>query len=122
MAPFRLRRVRDHVAASFATRVTNDSMAQAAGLSLWHFCRAFRRATGLTPMGYLREYRLGVAARLLAHTDLPVMQVAAATGFASHAHFTTTFLRAHGLTPRRWRRAQLDGSAAACEDATTPVA
>jgi AraC-like DNA-binding protein len=45
------------------------------------------------------------AKRLLRETDLPVIEVAAETGWSSLAHFTTTFRRRVGQTPSGYRAA-----------------
>ncbi len=68
-----------------------------------HFCREFKRTAGLAPHQYLTQKRLEAAQRLLAETDLPIVQVSLQAGFQSQSHFTTTFRQRIGLTPKSYR-------------------
>ncbi|WP_376099615.1 helix-turn-helix domain-containing protein [Roseomonas sp. CCTCC AB2023176] len=105
LPPARLRAVRDFVAAHLGESFGLDEMAAAAGLSPWHFARAFKVATGQTPRAYVAGLRVERARELLAEAALPLAQVAQDCGFADQAHFTTAFSRATGLTPGAYRRA-----------------
>lgn len=79
-------------------------LAHAAGVHPVHLIRAFHRFFGVTPAGFARERRLVEAARLLLETELPIVEVALATGFADQSHFTRAFRRAHGAPPAAFRR------------------
>lgn len=91
----------------FAEPLTVEEIAQAAGISPYHFIRLFRRAFGCTPGRYLRERRLTRARQLLASSDLPVTEVCFAVGFESLGSFCTLFRRSHGDTPAAYRARQL---------------
>lgn len=52
---------------------------------------------------FMSQLRLNRAKDLLRETDLPVIDVAAETGWRSLAHFTSTFGRRVGMTPSRYR-------------------
>lgn len=82
------------------------TLAREAGLSRFHFLRAFNRATGLTPHAYQMRRRLGLARRMMA-AGLPLADTAAASGFADQSHLSRLFLRCYGLTPGSYRRACL---------------
>ncbi len=78
-------------------------IAARAGWSRFHLHRAFRRVVGETPKQYTLRLRLeGAAARLVSSAD-PVLDVAMATGFASHEVFTRAFRRHFGQPPARYR-------------------
>ena len=66
--------------------------------------RTFQQALGRSPAEEIRRVRLERAKQLLADTDLPVPQVAAASGFTSREYLACAFQRATGLTPREFRR------------------
>ena len=74
------------------------------GLHPTHFARAFRQHTGMTPGRFVRSIRLARAMALLAETDRPLRDVAAATGFADQSHLTRSLRRETGLTPAEYRR------------------
>jgi AraC-like DNA-binding protein len=86
--------------------VSLQVLAQASGLSVNHFSRAFRRSTGLAPHRWLMRRRVEVAKDLMLAESLPLAQVAVACGFADQSHLTRTFASLIGLTPARWRSNQ----------------
>jgi AraC family transcriptional regulator len=79
--------------------------ASEAGLSPFHFLRLFSRVLGVTPHQYLVRSRLRRAARLLAHEDVPITDVAFDVGFGDLSNFVRTFHRAAGVSPRAFRKA-----------------
>ncbi|WP_029584622.1 AraC family transcriptional regulator [Bradyrhizobium sp. URHD0069] len=84
--------------------VSLAALASDAGLSRFHFCRAFKESTGLSPHAWLRQYRLEQAMQMLRDTDASVVSVAAALGYASQTAFAAAFRRLTGETPSDWRR------------------
>jgi transcriptional regulator GlxA family with amidase domain len=80
------------------------NLAQTAGLSKWHFARAFKQSVGATPRDYLTRQRLDKALQLLAETNLGLAEIAAESGFADQSHFTKVFSQAHRTPPGAWRR------------------
>jgi AraC family transcriptional regulator len=100
----RIARVRDFVEANLAETFGIGEMAACVGLSAWHFSRAFKAATGMTPRAFVTALRIGRAKEMLAQGGLPLVQVAQACGFADQAHFTTVFRSVTGRTPGAWRR------------------
>lgn len=88
---------------SFAEPTSLDELAGAVGTSVFHACRAFRRATGETLHGYRRRLRVRHALALLVDSDAPLADVAAQTGFASQSHLTNIFRAELGTTPGRVR-------------------
>lgn len=99
----RLAAVRDHIDAHLDTPVSVADMARAAGLSVFHFLRVFRAATGATPHEYLQARRVAAAMALLAAGRAPA-QAALDTGFTDQSHLNRWLLRTHGTTPGRYRQ------------------
>jgi AraC-like DNA-binding protein len=81
-----------------------DAAAQA-GVSAFHFLRAFSAVLGVTPHQYLLRSRLRHAARLLADEARAVTDIAYDVGFADLSNFVRTFHRAAGVSPLRFRQA-----------------
>lgn len=100
----RVARVRDHVRAHLAEPLALADLAGVAASSPYHFIRAFRAATGLTPYAFVINERVATAMELLAETDLPLAEVARATGLGRPAHFSSRFRAVVGLGPRDFRR------------------
>ena len=103
LATAALRRVVELVETQLADPLTVEDLAAAAGLSAFHFARAFKQATGETPHRFVLRRRLERAKQALARGEPPA-QVAAACGFASQSHFGARFHEATGLTPGRYAR------------------
>lgn len=81
-----------------------DHLAGRLGVSDRHLRRIFEAELGVSPLQYLQTRRLLAAKQLLADTDLPVTQVALASGFASVRRFNAAFSAHYGLNPSQLRR------------------
>lgn len=84
--------------------VSLDALASDAGLSRFHFCRAFKESTGLSPHSWLRQHRLDQAMNMLRDSDETVVSIAAALGYSSQTAFAAAFRKLTGETPSEWRR------------------
>ena len=84
--------------------VSLGALASDAGLSRFHFCRAFKESTGLSPHAWLRQHRLEQAMNMLRDTDASVVSVAAALGYGSQTAFAAAFRKLTGEAPSSWRR------------------
>lgn len=84
--------------------VSLAALASDADLSRFHFCRAFKESTGLSPHAWLRQHRLEQAMNMLRDTDESIVSVAAALGYASQTAFAAAFRKLTGETPSDWRR------------------
>jgi AraC family transcriptional activator of pobA len=78
--------------------------ARSLGVSRDRLGTAVRRATGLSPQGYLHRELTREACELLANTGMPVSQVAFRLGFSDPAYFTRFFARQTGTNPGQYRR------------------
>ncbi|WP_417208540.1 helix-turn-helix domain-containing protein [Antarctobacter sp.] len=65
---------------------------------------AVKRATGLSPRGYLHRLLLRDAMELLTNTGMPISQIAFRLGFADPAYFTRFFKREAGQNPGAFRK------------------
>ncbi|MEV7196270.1 AraC family transcriptional regulator [Streptomyces sp. NPDC093510] len=86
-----------------AEPVTLAEIADEVHLSVYHFVRVFKAATGMTPYRYLTRLRVEEAKRLLCGTDLPVARIASRCGFGGPGALSATFLRQTGVRPSAYR-------------------
>jgi AraC-like DNA-binding protein len=63
----------------------------------------FREVLGLSPIRYVKEWRMRIAQDLLATTDVTVASVARRVGYDSEEAFSRAFKRACGRSPSLWR-------------------
>ncbi len=76
------------------------------GMSTRQLERLFRRYLNRSPKRYYMELRLQKARNLLMQTDMSVINVALACGFASPSHFSKCYRSHYNTTPYRERGAQ----------------
>ena len=81
----------------------SDALADRLGVSVFHLCRAFRRATGQTIQQFARRLRLDLALERLAEPDVDLSRLALDLGFSSHSHFSAAFRGTFGLSPSTYR-------------------
>jgi AraC family transcriptional regulator len=104
LSPMALRRVIERLRADSDADVSLTALAADAGLSRFHFCRAFKESTGLSPHAWLRQHRLEQAMNMLRDTDESVVSIAAALGYSSQTAFAAAFRKLTSETPSEWRR------------------
>ena len=101
---FRLRKIRDLMVNHLEEEFSLIRLAREAGISEFHFSRAFKRTTGFKPSQYFINLRMERARRLLRETNRSVIEIGLNVGYSSPSHFTRTFHREVGISPSRYRR------------------
>ncbi len=79
-------------------------LARTLGVTDRHLRRVFGDEFGVSPVEYAQTQRLLLAKRLLTDTDMPVIDVAMASGFASLRRFNHLFRTRYRMTPGALRR------------------
>ncbi len=82
-----------------------ETLARELGLSSRQLRRAIRQEFGVSPVELAQTRRLLLAKQLLTETNLPMIEVALASGFASLRRFNALFRSHYSMTPSRIRRA-----------------
>lgn len=83
--------------------ISPAQLAMDVGMSTRQLERLFRRYLNRSPKRYYMELRLGKARNLLMQTDMSVINVALACGFASPSHFSKCYRAHYDTTPYRER-------------------
>lgn len=104
LSPTILRRAIERLRSDSDADVSLAALASDADLSRFHFCRAFKESTGLSPHAWLRQRRLEQAMNMLRDTDDSIVSIAAALGYSSQTAFAAAFRKLTGETPSGWRR------------------
>ena len=86
--------------------ISPSILAQEVGMSTRQLERLFRRYLNRSPKRYYMELRLQKARNLLLQTDMSVINVALACGFASPSHFSKCYRAHYDTTPYRERGTQ----------------
>ncbi|GAA0350426.1 AraC family transcriptional regulator [Actinoallomurus spadix] len=104
-----------------ADPLTLADVAAEVHLSVYHFIRVFREATGETPHRFLTRLRIEQARRLLTGTDLTVERIAERCGFAGPGSLSSAFLARVGVRPSAYRKmSSTGGQSRACPEQAAP--
>ena len=79
------------------------AVAQAAGASVFHFCKVFHKSTGLKFTDYVARVRLEDARTQLLNPNRRISEVAYDVGFQSLTQFNRMFKRVFGQSPTDFR-------------------
>lgn len=108
-------RLAEEAAAYIAFHLEDDltlkKVANHFDVSREHLSRVFHQHFGITYQRYVANKRLLTARQLLMEDDqLSLLEIALASGFQSHSHFSRVFRRHEGVTPSEFRRLYDQGS------------
>lgn len=89
---------------NLARPLSLSQLAAQAHLHPTYFSNQFARVMGLPPIAMLIRLRVEKAQELLWFTELPIKQIAAATGFRDEFYFSRQFRKVAGCSPQHYRR------------------
>lgn len=95
-----------YIEENLQNEISLSAVAAAAGYSVYHFARVFRRATGMTPASYIRRRRISEICRAMESGDRPISEIAFAWGFNSKENFIRAFKTEHHILPTEFKSAQ----------------
>jgi AraC family transcriptional regulator len=100
----KFRAVVEHIEEYLGADLRLEQMAAVAHLSIYHFARQFKAATGLPPHQYVILRRVERARQLLqAGRGVFLAEIAARVGFSDQSQFSRHFKRIVGVTPRQFQ-------------------
>jgi transcriptional regulator GlxA family with amidase domain len=117
----RLLRAKDRMDAASHESWPVSRLAEISGVSEAHFAHAFKEAFGIPPHRYLLTRRIEQATTLLRDTELPITEIAFATGWESLGTFGRTFRDITGKSPTALRIAARADAAQLAHMAHTPA-
>ena len=91
-----------------AEAISVEQLAEAAHISRRACFRLFRENLHMSPLEYIRSYRLQMASRMLLQTKEPVTQIGYACGLGSGSYFGKVFREHFGCSPAEFRRNRHD--------------
>ena len=99
----RLRRAIAFIQDNLAADLSLEALAAEAAMSPFHFSRAFKKSTGLSPLQFVISERLSLAKILIETTRLPIAEIAHRVGYGDVSRFGQHFKRRYGATPASFR-------------------
>jgi transcriptional regulator GlxA family with amidase domain len=91
------------IADNLRRKLSVQTLADRAAMSVRNFERVFTRELGRTPSKYVLQLRVEAAQRQLERSDRGLKQIAVACGFGSADALRRSFTRLVGVTPRQYR-------------------
>ncbi len=83
---------------------TLEELAREAGTSRSVLAERFQQLVGSSPMQYLTQWRMMLAANILSRSNAPLARVAEDVGYQTDTAFSRAFRREFGAPPATWRR------------------
>ena len=99
LSPALKQRICEYIESHLDEKISLEVLSSMAGLSAYHFARAFRQSLGTPPHGYLVQRRLERVKQMLRESKLPLSEIALATGFSDQSHLARHFRRLTGTSP-----------------------
>jgi AraC-like DNA-binding protein len=85
---------------------TLEDLARTSGTSRSVLAERFQHLVGSSPMQYLTQWRMLLAANLLCRSNAPLARIAEDVGYKTDTAFSRAFRREYGAPPAAWRRTQ----------------
>ena len=98
-----VQKAREYIANNKTESLSLAAVAKAAGASVFHFCKVFKKSTGLKFTDYVARVRLEDARTQLLSPGRRVNEIAYDVGFQSMRQFNRTFKRVFGQSPSEFR-------------------
>ena len=101
----RISRTIQFIETNYSLAVSLQELTKRAHLSRSRFRTLFKTETGLSPMRYVKEFRIRKAGQLLDGSEpLGIKQVMTDVGFMDKSQFTKSFKQVFGVPPSEYRQ------------------
>lgn len=111
--PLMVRKAREYIVNNKTESLSLANVAKASGASVFHFCKVFKKTTGLTFTDYVARVRLEDAKAELLNPNRRISEIAYDVGFQSLTQFNRVFKRIFGQSPTQFRAHLSSGKRAA---------
>ncbi len=85
-------------------------IAENIGITADYLTKCFKKYTGMTPIDYIKHYKLAKSVDLLRNEDITIAQAASETGFDDHTYFSRLFKQVFGMSPSEYRKSTISES------------
>ena len=100
----KIKRMMVHIHEHYSEKISIPELAEVAFLSERECYRAFRNHLHMTPVEYIKSYRIQRARQMLADTQTPITEIGYACGLGNPSYFGRIFRELTGYTPLEYRR------------------
>lgn len=100
----KIKRMMVHIHEHYSEKISIPELAEVAFLSERECYRAFQNHLHMTPVEYIKSYRIQRARQMLADTQTPITEIGYACGLGNPSYFGRIFRELTGYTPLEYRR------------------
>ncbi len=100
----RIKTMLQYIQEHFSEKINTSQIAASALISGSECLRCFRNTIGITPIQYVKQYRIRRAAHLLTSTAEKIINIGTQCGFQEMSYFAKAFKEIMGCTPSEYRR------------------
>jgi len=100
----RVKEMLDYLHVNYAEKIVLDQLAAHVYLSRAECSRLFKKMVGMSPFGYLLQYRLRKSLQLLRDSEQSITTIAATTGFSTVSYYIERFKDYTGFSPYVYRK------------------
>ena len=94
----------EFISKNYSESITLQDIASSAAISSSECLRCFRQIIHVTPIQYLKDYRIKRAAELLKSTSAQISEIARQCGFVEMSYFSKVFRERYGQSPLDFRK------------------
>lgn len=99
-----IRKIKAYVREHLDGPCTREDIAAFMYLNPAYLSRLFKKETGITLSDYIAAERMNKAKKLLVETQLKIVNVSEAVGYANFSYFTQSFKKIVGMVPQEYRK------------------
>lgn len=100
----RMKRMLQYIHEHYTEEITTLQIAESAMISTSECLRCFHAMIGITPIQYVKQYRIQCAAELLTSTSMKIVDIGIQCGFQDMSYFAKIFREMRGCTPQQYRK------------------
>lgn len=101
-------RIRQYIALHYTEPLTLDSIAEALHVSPYYASHVFKQESGISPIQFMINCRIGEAQNLLIASDYSATRISTMVGYDSINHFSAIFKKKVGMAPIQYRKHYLE--------------
>ena len=92
-----------YIEQNFSRKITVEMLAKVSNMSASYFYAVFKKNFDISPIAYLNNLRLSLAAEYLLKTDDTIVEIAKNVGILDSVYFNKMFRKAYQVSPSQYR-------------------
>ena len=103
----RIKTMLDFIHSNYQNSISLSEIANSVNISDRECLRCFQKNIDISPMQYLIQYRISMAAKYLLETDLDITVICQEVGIENPSYFSKKFKQSRGITPSEYRKQKI---------------